>query len=388
MTVPRGFPVAEFEARTLRAQRLMAARGLTALLMCTEPEVRYFSGFLTPFWQSPTRPWFLLVPRKGKPIAVIPEIGVPLMATTWLDDIRHWPAPRPHDDGVSLLSATLADIGAYTGTIGLPMGPETVLRMPLIDFTRLRNSLPGATFIDATDVIRTLRMVKSEAEIDKIADICRIVSDVFGAVPQMVRAGDRLCDVFTRFRIDLLRRGADDVPYLIGASEPGGYDNIIGPPGDTPLADGDVLMMDTGAVRDGYFADFDRNFAIGSADDASRRAHATLFAATEAGLNAARPGMTCADLFHAMQGVISEAGYDAGNVGRFGHGLGMQLTEWPSIMADDTTVLVPGMVLTLEPGLTIAPGRGMVHEENLVIRPDGANLLSVRAAPELPMVTI
>lgn len=387
MTAPRGFIQAEFEARTLHAQRLMAAQGLTALLVCSEPEVRYFSGFLTPFWQSPTRPWFLVVPREGKPIAIIPAIGVPLMAKTWLDDIRHWPAPQPHDDGVSLLRATLADIGADTGTIGFPMGPETVLRMPLNDFTRLRENLPDATFVDATDVIRTLRMVKSEAEIDKISDICRIVSDGFGAVPQTVGAGDRLCDVFTRFRIDLLRRGADDVPYLIGASELGGYDNIIGPPGDMPLADGDILMLDTGATRDGYFADFDRNFAIGSADDESRKAHATLFAATEAGLSVARPGATCADLFHSMQSVISNAGYAVGNVGRFGHGLGMQLTEWPSITADDPTVLAPGMVLTLEPGLTIAPGRGMVHEENLVIRPDGADLLSIRATPDLPMVT-
>jgi len=73
----RGFPVSEFEARTAKAQRLMAEAdpGIDALLFCTEPEVRYFSGFLTPFWQSPTRPWFLIVPREGKPVAVIPGIG-------------------------------------------------------------------------------------------------------------------------------------------------------------------------------------------------------------------------------------------------------------------------------------------------------------------------
>ena len=87
-----------------------------------------------------------------------------------------------------------------------------------------------------------------------------------------------------------------------------------------------------------------------------------------------------------MQRVISEAGYEAGNVGRFGHGLGMQLTEWPSIAASDRTELVPGMVLTLEPGLSIGPGRGMVHEENIVIRAHGAELLSRRAPDQLPVV--
>ncbi len=62
---PRGFAQAEFEARTARAQRLMAAREIDALLLTTEPELRYFSGFRSQFWESPTRPWFLVVPREG-----------------------------------------------------------------------------------------------------------------------------------------------------------------------------------------------------------------------------------------------------------------------------------------------------------------------------------
>ena len=74
-TLEYGFPVSEFESRTARAQALMAKLGIDALLLTTEPEVRYFSGFHTLFWQSPTRPWFIYVPKIGKPIAVIPEIG-------------------------------------------------------------------------------------------------------------------------------------------------------------------------------------------------------------------------------------------------------------------------------------------------------------------------
>ena len=70
-------------------------------------------------------------------------------------------------------------------------------------------------------------------------------------------------------------------------------------------------------------------------------------------------------------------------IGRMGHGLGMQLTELPSHMPTDKTVLEPGMVLTLEPSMTISAGKVMVHEENLVIREDGAHLLSRRASPEL-----
>ena len=75
-----------------------------------------------------------------------------------------------------------------------------------------------------------------------------------------------------------------------------------------------------------------------------------------------------------------------GSVGRLGHGLGMQLTEHPSHAAFDETVLEEGMVLTLEPGFEFAPGKMMVHEENLVIRKDGPEMLSIRANRDIPII--
>ena len=77
---------------------------------------------------------------------------------------------------------------------------------------------------------------------------------------------------------------------------------------------------------------------------------------------------------------------DAGSVGRLGHGLGMQLTEHPSHAAFDDTVLEIGMVLTLEPGYEFAPGKMMVHEENIVVRENGPELLSVRADREIVVI--
>lgn len=376
----RGFAVSEFEARTAKAQRLMAEAGFDALLFSTEPEVRYFSGFLTPFWQSPTRPWFLIVPRTGKPIAVIPGIGEEPMRATWLDDVRCWASPCPADEGVSLLTDALREIGA--SVIGLPMGEESALRMSLTDFEKVR-AATRARFEDAGPIVRACRFIKSDAEVEKIAHICTVASDAFERVPSIIRKGMPLSEAFRAFRIEVLAQGADEVPYLVGAAGQGGYGDVISPPSDRPLTEGDVLMFDTGATFDGYFCDFDRNFAIGKADEAARSAYRTLYAATEAALAVAKPGANCADLHTAMVGVI---GGEGGGIGRLGHGLGMQLTELPSHMPSDKTVLAPGMVLTLEPSMAIAPGRMMVHEENIVIREDGAELLSRRAPAELPVV--
>ena len=72
----RGFPVSEFEVRLKRAQKLMTVEDLAGILLMTEPEVRYFSGFHTQFWQSPTRPWFLFIPADKKPIAVLSLIHI------------------------------------------------------------------------------------------------------------------------------------------------------------------------------------------------------------------------------------------------------------------------------------------------------------------------
>ncbi|MCK0170492.1 Xaa-Pro peptidase family protein [Aliiroseovarius sp. S1123] len=382
----RGFPESEFATRTAKAQALMAQQGLDGMLLLTEPEVRYFSGFHTLFWQSPTRPWFLFVPAQGKPIAIIPEIGAELMRQTWIDDIRTWSAPAPTDDGISLLTELLSPLSASGGRLGMLKGHETNLRMPLGDYERLMGALPGLQIDDATGLVRALRMVKSEAEIEKLSHICAIGSRTFDAVPKIAHEGMPFEDLFRQFRREALSQGADDVPYLVGGADQGGYHDVISPPSPRPLQRGDVFMLDTGATWDGYYCDFDRNWAVGQADDASHRAYDVLWRATEAGIAAARPGTTCRELFHAMQSVIAELDDQGGDVGRLGHGLGMQLTEWPSNAAFDNTVIEENMVLTLEPSLSYGDGRIMVHEENIVVRADGAQLLTNRAAPELPVI--
>jgi len=386
-TPTRGFNQSEFEARTARAQEMMAAAGMSAILVLTEPEVRYFTGFLTPFWQSPTRPWFVVIPAAGKPIAVIPAIGTECMAATWIDDIRTWSSPNPIDEGISLLSDVLRGVTSGDAKVGLPMGPETALRMSMLDFNRLSAAIAPLTFVDASPIIQTLRMTKSDAEIEKVRHICGVLSGVFEDLPNVLRTGMTNVEIFRAFKIAALNAGADDVAYLVGGTGQGGYGDIISPPSDTPSAHGDVLILDTGATFDGYFCDFDRNYMFGDTTDAAKRAYDVVYRATETGIASAVPGNTCADLYHAMQGVMDAGGAMGNDVGRLGHGLGMQLTEWPSNMPTDMTVLKPGMIMTLEPGMTFAPGKVMVHEENLVIREGAPELLSRRAASEMPVIT-
>ena len=380
---PRGFPVDEYESRCALAQHKLAELALDALFVCTEPEVRYFTGFHTPFWQSPTRPWFVLVPQSSNPVAIIPGIGAPTMDETWISDIRTWSSPRPQDDGVTLLADAITSMGAKR--IGVPMGHETHLRMPLADWDALRAALPDVEFVDATSVVRSMRMVKSSRELAKITHVCSLVSDGFENLGSLLSVGMTEREAFTAFKVDLLQRGADDVPYLVGASGHS-FTDIIKQPSDRVIELGDLLMFDTGTMWDGYSSDFDRYYAFGHADEEAQRAHNVVWDATQAGLDMLRPGVTTTDLWKAMADVMIEGGSLGNDVGRLGHGLGMQLTEWPSNTATDATVIEEGMVLTLEPGMTFAPGRMMLHEENVVIRADGPEMLSRRAPRDLPII--
>ncbi|QOG05683.1 aminopeptidase P family protein [Aureimonas sp. OT7] len=381
----RGFSAAEFEARTRRAQAIMHERGLDAIFVTSPPNVRYFTGFDSQFWESPTRPWFVVVPAEGRPIAVIPEIGAPEMALTWMEDIRTWPAPVPEDDGISLLRSTLDGLPKRFGKVGAEMGREMALRMPVSDFLKLRDGL-GSEIVDGSPCLWQIRMVKTAAEIEHIHYICQIASDAYEALASQISVGESEREAVRKLRIDIARRGADATPFMPAISGPGGVPQIVCGPHDRTLENGDILFIDTGSTFDGYFCDFDRNYAIGDVADEAKRVHEALWLATEAGIAAAVPGATTDDVFRAMSRIIEDAGAIGNNVGRLGHGLGLQLTEPPSHRLGDGTVILEDMVLTIEPGMEYAPGKMIVHEENIAVTRDGPRLLTKRAPRELPII--
>ena len=390
MNIDRGFTSEEFEQRCQRVQRAMQNCNADALLLSSEAEIRYFTGFMTQFWQSPTRPWFIMIPASGKPTAIIPTIGVPLMQECYIGDIKSWPSPAEHDDGISLVHDAIKSAIGTKGRLGMLMGRETAIRMPLADLDILRARLGDIELVDMTADVQHIRMIKSPAEIAKSRHVCGMVSSVFADLPNWVAEGLPLRELFREFKIRALQAGIDDVSYLVGSAGQGGYFDIIAPPDERKLAAGDVFMLDTGCIWDGYFSDFDRNFAIGHASDDAKSAHHQLYDATQAALDILKPGITASDLFHAMDAVLrpgADAGDGGGDVGRYGHGLGTQLTETPSHTIWDKTVIESGMALTIEPSIIYGDGFLMVAEENLVVTDNGFELLSHRADRDLPIIS-
>ena len=373
-----GFKLKEYENRLEKAQSLMHLNQIDILLITSEQFMRYFTGFSTQFWQSPTRPWYLIIPIKGLPKAVIPDIGLSAMQKTWIKEIYTWPSPRPKDEGISLISKLMKEFSSKFNYVGAELGKEMSLRMPLTDFFFLQSTL-SRKIIDASSILWELRLIKSNAEIDKIKHICKIASNSFENLPSLINKGDSERDIAKKMKIDLISQGADSIPYLPVISGVGGVSQIIYEPTNRVLKSGDILFVDTGSTYDGYFCDFDRNYSIGKASKIVNDIYEILWVATQNAIEAATPGLFLSDLWKLMANSLNKYLPNNFNKGRFGHSFGLQLTEPPSITFNNNMKLEPKMVLTLEPSIEFTPGKMLVHEENIVIRENGAELLTSRA---------
>ena len=382
----RGFPVEEYQARVSKLQANMHQNDIDAILITSPHNFRYFSGLDSYFWESPTRPWFLLIPKSDDPIAIIPSIGQTALQKTWIKNIQTWPSPQPNDEGISTLENSIKNLIPTKGNIGCELGLESNLRMSINDFDKLRTNLSNFSFVNASHLIWKLRLVKSQNEITKIKKIISIASEVFDNLHNQMHIGMTEIEICHIFKKQLIKKGADHTLYMSCASGQGGYDQIICDPSDKKIEDGDILIIDTGTTYDGYFCDFDRNFGFGKISKESQDAYTVLWEATEKGLEKAKPGSTCSDINKAMLSVLKKAGLISNSVGRMGHGLGLQLTEPPSIMSSDATILKENMIMTIEPCFEYKSGTMLVHEENIVITQNGYERLTTRTPIKIPII--
>jgi len=388
----RGDTRNELAGRVAKAQTMMKSLRLDALLLTTEANVRYFTGYHSPFWQSPARTWFVVVPAEGAPKAVVPTVGQDAFSRAYTSEVVTWPAPRPEDEGVSELLGVLTGLSKQFGRIGAELGVEMTLRMPILDFERLRTGLAEAsrqTIVDGSEVLRRLRLIKSQNEVAKVEATCQAMSAAYDQVTSTIWAGMTEAEACNAVKRLFLSMGADDTSYVICRSGPVSYSDIIGHPTERKLAAGDMLIIDSGCQTDGYFCDFNRNFAIGPPSNATKAAYAQVYNATDAALRALQPGITFSELYGAMAKSLGISG--EGGVGRMGHSVGLQLTEWPSINAATDVKIESGMVLSIEPSISVegqSDGAFVVTVEVVVVTETGYQLLSKRAPTQIPEVPL
>ena len=380
------FPKEEYLKRLDNIHKKLENENIDAIVITSPANFRYFSGLDSNFWESPTRPWFLIISKNGKIKALVPSIGLSAIESTFIKDIEVWQSPNPKDEGTSLLKKIIKTF-PKNSNIGFELGMETYLRMSIKEFLKIKKDLQEYNFIDSTNILWSLRKIKSDLEIKNIEKVCSITSKVFNNLINKISLGMSEREIATIFKKDLINNGVDYIMYLTCASGINGYNQIICNPSEKKIGDGDILIIDTGSTLNGYYCDFDRNFGFGNINQKSLDAYNKLWNATEKTLEIIKPGISCKEVYESLSKNLFSSNVKS-SVGRMGHGFGLQLTEPPSIMIDDNTILEKNMILALEPSIEIENDLMLVHEENILITQNGNRLLSSRTPKELPVINI
>lgn len=374
---PLWFPAAEYQARARGLETALAREGLDALLVSWHTNLGYYAGFRPVAATSMlTRPSLALLSPGWAPVLWVHTfVAEDARASVWFDDVRTY----SRLDGLPA-AAVAAEVRARRlGRIGAELGIEQRLGMPLADFVALRDDLPGVQWVDASRLIWAQRARKSPAELDCLRRAGHATARAYEAVLPTVAAGMTEREVGRRLQHAMLEAGADEVGFLMMTSGPGQYGRISGRPTDRRLQRGDLVWIDMGARVNGYWADFSRAAVIGTPTDPQRRMQELIGAATARGVERARPGVAVGEIVRACDDEMRRRGETITfAAGRVGHGLGLNLTEYPHVAVYDDTVLEPGMAITVEPGIVEPYGTFHV-EENLLITESGAEVVSTAA---------
>ena len=243
-----------------------------------------------------------------------------------------------------------------------------------------------AETVPLSGIVESLRTVKDRAELARIEAAACIADRALASVLPMLRPGATESQ---------LQMALDDAIRTAGASGPA-YDTIVasGPNGALPhatptdrrLEAGDLVIVDVGAVVDGYRSDMTRTFVLGDPSDQAAAMLDVVGRSQAAGVGAVGPGVEAGEIDGACRSVIHEAGMGDAFVHGTGHGVGLDIHELPRVASGSSAVLQPGNVLTVEPGVYF-PGFGGVRVEDLLVVTD-AGCRPLTLYPKAPLVPL
>lgn len=218
-----------------------------------------------------------------------------------------------------------------------------------------------------SDTINEMRMCKTSEELDRIRAAQRIAEAAFEHILGFIKAGVTEREIALELDFFMLRNGAEALSFDTIALTGKNTSLPHGVPSDTAVKTGDFVLMDYGAVVDGYHSDMTRTVCVGAPDDEMCEVYETVLSAQQAAIDTARAGVSCRDMDAAARRVIESSGYGEFFVHSLGHGVGLEIHEFPNAAPRSNAVLRNGMVITAEPGIYIPDKFGVRIEDFLAI---------------------
>lgn len=348
-------------AGRLRAATAAAAEaGLAGLVITPGYDLRYLVGSRAQTFERLTA---LVLPSDGEPTVVVPRMELAALKDSAVVElglrVRDW---VDGDDPYALV----ADVFG-----GGPVATAVTDAMPALHLLPLAKVL-GTVPVLATDVLRRLRMIKDDAEVDALRKAGAAIDRVHARVPEFLVPGRTEADVAADIAEAIVAEGHSEVAFIIVGSGPNGADPHH-ECSDRVLEEGDVVVVDIGGPYEpGYNSDSTRTYSIGQpADDVAAR-YAVLQRAQEAAVAAVRPGVTAEQIDAAARNVLAAEGLAEAFVHRTGHGIGLSVHEEPYIVAGNDLPLEEGMAFSIEPGIYFPGSWGARIEDIVIVTSDGA----------------
>ena len=242
----------------------------------------------------------------------------------------------------------------------------------------------GCEAVPTTAVVETLRLTKDAGEVARIRAAAAIADRALDTVRRRLLDGPTESEFAAELDATMRHLGADDLSFeTIVASGPNGA-RPHHTPSDRQIAQGDLVVIDFGALVDGYHSDMTRTLGVGTLDEERRHMLDVVLASQAAGVAAVTSGADCATVDKACRDLIEEAGMGDAFLHSTGHGVGLDIHEEPRVSSRSTATLRPGHVVTVEPGIYLTGIGGVRIEDTVLVTEDGCERLTL--APKDPMV--
>ncbi|WP_238774153.1 M24 family metallopeptidase [Prescottella equi] len=360
------FPTAVYADRLARAAQVAQRAGLDGLLVTPGPDLRYLIGSRADSFERLT---CLVVPSDGNaPSVVLPRLELASLGDSAVAELNL----PVHDwvDGVDpyeLVSSLLPETPQVAVTDAMPA-------LHLVPLSRRFSGVP----VLATGVLRELRMIKDDAEIEALRRAGAAIDQVHARMGEWLRPGRTEREVAADITAAILAEGHTEAAFVIVGSGPHGADPHH-EVSDREIESGDVVVIDIGGpVEPGYNSDSTRTYVLGEPDPQVAEQVAVLEAAQRAAVEAVRPGVTAESVDAAARDVLADAGLGEVFVHRTGHGIGLSVHEEPYIVAGNEMVLEPGMAFSIEPGIYFRGRWGARIEDIVVVTADGCESMNLR----------
>ncbi|WP_108671278.1 M24 family metallopeptidase [Peribacillus acanthi] len=243
-------------------------------------------------------------------------------------------------------------------------------------YEKLQATFSSPQLFSVEEVLRELRMVKSEDEMKLIREACKLADFAIEVGVSEIKEGKTEMDILAAIEFELKKKGVNQMAFstmvLTGANAASPH----GTPGQTKIQKGDLVLFDLGVVYNGYCSDITRTVAFHDISEKQHEIYNTVLKAELAAVAATKPGKTAAEIDLTARNIIREAGYGEYFPHRLGHGLGISVHEYPSMTETNELVMKEGMVFTIEPGIYVPSVAGVRIEDDVLVTKDGCEILT------------